>query len=980
MAEESKFKPSVNKVQYRGQINDAFANETALYESFYQKITNYANTHKQITVNNLNQVETRLRQLKKQASVLQESILFHDEEVVVERSKIIQNTENLVHDQNENILHFDRLNADEIFNATDYLAKALITVKNDFFDFHQHAYLNEILSSEEYFDFFTKKSESIQSILNKHQEDIYQIFNELDDEIKFMDDNISRLLNDKNQKMLTITAFYDQELKHYSDNQLTYSAESDPTSIEVQALTSDKINQFNKYKDHLIYLNAQIRDKLHNEYLTLFNHIFNRLLHSKSYEMIKTYDFFDIPEQYVNQYKLKVIDLAQSKDKSEMSSVIKKLKELEQWRTIKKHLEQKAHRLLKKQMSEKIRLIVFNEKYNAKQLSKMELSLDTYLEVMKLDPFLAQSLGDQSSTLIKDERMSLSVLKVNKELKVNINYDIQTAKIKSEINALETDLRFAVKKTLVDQELEIIDEIYQINDFVLDASLKRALAKQSVIKERVLIERLDKATNEHLSYLIESFNTNRMWLSLVSQALIDSIRAKETHRIYVTEAKAKIDYLLKQYEIKALYFKTLYQNELSYLVSQQSRVDNESKINNEFILNMYLNQMRFAEEQINLAESEYRLKLEAITETIDGERKYHQEMISSVQHRYDEQLKIIKNEYEAYLYQDNLQLELAKDEKVRKSINDKLSKSMKSRDQKISTLIKDLSDNQVIKKAESELIQLDEYLADAVSDATEMKDATIEEFTELYRFSKERYDALKPYLESSVNILDPTFYDMLERINNRMIFQMKKAEIDLDNNTRDLLTNYIEVYFQKDEEINRNDYLELVDDIAQSREQIQTRYSTRLQAVESTYQNKIAEQLKTVESMKKETETLKSNWRIKHDNVVVLLKSQLSTIDSEYRIQKQNDDIATQKNIGKLSSEYHLALKNHQKFTEGVASDFQKLVNSYQPYIKSAKKELGYTKAIKPLVKKNKSKFKRTLRDIELRYHHYHIRPINDNK
>lgn len=980
MAEESKFKPSQNKVQYRGQINDAFANETALYESFYQKISEYAKTHKQITINNLNQVETRLRQLKKQANVLQESILFHDEEVVVERSKIIQKTENLVHDQNENILHFDRLNADEIFNATDYLAKALITVKNDFIDFHQHAYLNEILSNEEYFEFYTKKSESIQSILNNHQEKIYQIFNELDDEIKFMDDNISRLLNDKNQKILSINAFYDQELLHFSDNQLTYSAESDPTSIEAQALTSDKINQFNKYKDHLIFINAQIRDKLHNEYLTLFNHIFNRLLHTKSYEMIKTYDFFDNPEQYIGQLKLKMIDLAQSNQKTEMSSAVKTLKALEQWRTTKKQLEQKAHRLLKRQMSEKVRLIVFNEKYNSRQLSKMELSLDTYLEVMKLDPFLAQSLGDQSSTLIKDERMSLSVLKVNKELKVNINYDIQTAKIKSEINALETDLQFAVKKTLVNQELEIINEIYQINDFVLDASLKRALAKQSVIKERVLIERLDKATNEHLSYLIDSFNTNRMWLSLVSQALIDSTRAKETHRIYVTEAKAKLEYILKQYEMKALFFKTLYQNELSYLVSQQSRVDNESKINNEFILNMYLNQMRFAEEQINLAESEYRLKLEAITETIDGERQYHQEMIDSVKHRYDEQLKIIKNEYEAYLYQDNLQLEFAKDDKVRKAVNEKIMKSLKTRDQKINTLIKDLSDDQVIKKAEAELIQLDEYLADAVHDATEMKDVTIQEFTELFQFSKERSDALKPYLESSVNILDPTFYDMLERINTRMNFQMKKAEIELDNNSSDLLKNYLDIYFQKDEEINRNDYLELIDDIAKSREQIRSRYATRLQAVESAYQIKISDILKTIESMKKEAETLKNNWKIKHDNVVGLLKSQLSSIENEYQIHKQNDDIATQKTIGKLSSEYHLAIKNHQKFTEGVANDFQKLVKSYQPYIKIAKKELGYTKIIKPLVKKNKVKLRRTLRDIELRYHHYHIRPVNDNK
>lgn len=975
MAEDSKFTPSKNKVLYRSQVNDAFANETSLYEAFYQKITDYSKTHKQITINNLNQVETRLRQLKKQASSLQESILFHDEEVIVERSKIIRNTENLVHDQNEYVVHFDRMNADEIINATDYLSKALLTIKNDFFDFHQHKYLEEILSNEDYYEYFTKKSESIQAILNKHQDDIYQTFNELDDEIKFMDENISRLLNEKNQKTLTINAFYDQELKHYSDNQLSYSAESDPTSIEVQALTSDKINQFNKYKDHVVYQNSQIRERLHVEYLTLFNHIFTRLLRSKSFEWVKAYDFFDHPDSYLNTFKMAVIDFDSKENGKKITPLLKKIKELEQWKLEKKHLEQKAHRLLKRQMIDKVRMIVYNEKYSTKQLAKMEISLETYLLVMNSDPFLAQSLGDENSTQIKNDRMNLSVLKVNKELKANINYDIQTAKIKSEINSIESNLRYKVKKTIFLQEIQILKEIYEINNYVLENSLKRAFVKQSVIKERVMIERLDKATNEHLAYLVEAFNTNRMWLSLVSQALIDTIRSKETHNIYVTEAKAKIEYLLKQYEMKSLFFKTLYENELSYLVSQQSRVDSETKIHNEFILTTYSNQMRFAEEQIRLADTEYRLKIEAITETIDGERNYHQELINSAKHRYSEQIKIIKNEYEAYFYQDSRQLEFAKNDKLKKTIHYKIDKATKVRDQKINTLIQDLSDDQVINKAEADLLQLDHYFADAIQDATEMRDTTIDQFTELYQFAKERYDALKPYLDNSVNILDPTFFNMLERINNRMHFQMKKAEIELEENTQELLNKYLDIYFQKDEEMHQKDYSELIDNIVNSREQIQSKYGARLQSVELSFQNRITELIKTEDLMKKEAESFRNNWKLKYENSIATINQQLLSIDNEYKMQVENDQITTQKTIEKLSSEYHQAIKNNRKFSDNVANDFQKLIKSYGPYMKIAKKELGYRKLVKPLVKKNNQKLKRTLRDIELRYHHYQIRP-----
>lgn len=979
MAKENKFVASENKTRYRSQVNDSFAKETALYESFFQKITDYAKTHKQITINNLNQVETRLRQLKKQAATLQESILFHDEEVVVERSKIIRNTENLTHDQNENILHYDRMNADEIINAVDYLSKALLTVKRDFFDFHEHAYLNEIIANESYFDFYTQKSQKIQAILDKHQDDIYRMFTELDDEIKYMDDNISRILSDKNQKMLQINAFYEKELKHYSDNQLTYSAESDPTSIEVQALTSDKINQYNTFKEHQNYQNAQIRQQLHVEYMTLFNHIFGRLLRSKSYDWVKAYDFFETPDVYLNDYKLTALDLERIGNKKDLIPMLNLIQKLEQWPTVKKHLEKKAHHLLRKQMHEKVRMIVYNEKYSAKQLSKMELALDQYLQVMKIEPFLAQSLGDESSTLIKDERMYLSVLKVNKELKANINYDIQTAKIKSDINSIETNLRYAVKKTMYKQEIEILDEILDINHFVLSESLNRALAKQSILKERALIERLDKAANEHLAYLIESFNTNRMWLSLVSQALIDATRSKETHNIYVAEAKSKIEYILKQYEMKALFFKAMYENELSYLVGQQSRVDNESKIHNEFVLNTYLNQMRYAEEQVKFAEYEYRLRLEAITETIDGERAYHQEMINTTKHRYSEQIKVIKNEYEAYYYQDSRQLEFAKDDKVKKSVIQKIEKATKSRDQKINVLIQDMSDNQVIHKAESELTQLDEYLHDAINDATELRDTTINEFSELYLFAKERYDVLKPYLESSVNILDPTFYDMLERINNRMQFQMKKAEIELDDNTKDLMKNYLEIYFKKTEEINQKDYNELMDDINTSREQIKTRYASRLQAVESAFVTKMSELSRIDESMKKEVESLKINWKTRHDTTVVQLKQQLLSVDNEYLSQVKIEQAKTEKTVARLSSEYRLAIKTNRQFTDGVAEDFNKLIKSYRPYIKIAKKEIEYNKIVKPLIKKNRIKLKRSLRDIELRYHRYQIRSVEEN-
>lgn len=973
MAKEDKFIASKNKTQLRSDVKDAFDTETALYETFFNKITEHAKTHKQVTINNLNQVETRLRHLKNEVSTLKDSILFHDEEVVVNRSKIIRNTENSTHDQNESILHYDRMNADEIINAVDYLSKALVTVKKDFFDFYQHAYLGNILANTEYYDFFTAKSLSIQSIFISHQEAIYRMFTELDDEIKFMDENISRILKEKNRKMLEINAFYEEELSHFSDNQLSYSAESDPTSIEIQALTSDKINQFNAYKDHQIYQNIQIKELLHNEYLALFNHIYQRLLRTQSYEWIETYDFFDHPDVYLEQLKSEALELERYAKDKELAILLKRIARLEHWPAVKKSLESKAHKMLNKQMREKIRLIVFNEKYSARQISKMELALDEYLTIMRIDPFLAQSIGDENSTFIKDERVFLSVLKVNKELKANINYDIQTAKIKSEINTLETDLRYSVRKAMFKQEIDLLSEVYQINEFLLSMSLKRGISKLTILKERAMIERLDKATNEHLAFMIESLNTNRMWLSLVSQALIDAVRSKETHNIYVTEAKSRIDYVLKQYEMKSLHFKAMYENEMNYLVMQKTRIDKESLIHNEFVLTTYLNQMRFAEEQLKLAETEYRLRLEAITETIDDERSYHHEMIETTKNRYLDQIKIIKNEYEAYYYQDSRQLEFTSDDKKRKSVMMKIEKETKSRDQKINTLVGNMTDDVIILRSEADLKQLDEYLRESIDAATELKDDTIAEFTELYNSARERYEVLKPYLESSINILDPSFYDQLERINNRVAFQLKKAEMQLDIDTKELLDRYLEIYFHGNEEIDKTDYSELLEGIGNSRDQTASRYSVQLQNIEAAYLVKSSDLAKEEESMRKEAELLKSNWKVKYDASVSQIKQSLILVDQEFAAQVETDRIKTEKAVGLLSSEYRLAIKKHRQFTDGVAFEFDKLIQTYKPYMKLAKKEIDYRKTVKPLIVKHRIKLKKSLRNIELTYHSYKI-------
>jgi len=957
----------------KGAVGVSFVKETDLYEAFFQKITDHARTHRQITINNLNAVDERLAKLSQEAERLKYSIFFHDEEIVVERSKIIRNTESAVHDQNVSILEYDRMNSVNLLEAVDHLSRSLLSFKGDFFKSHQRDYLHSVIETEDYFEFYMQKSTEFQTILSRYEEEIAKIFQSLDAEIEGMDTMIAKIIHDKNAKVVGIERFYDREMKHYWDNQYTYSAEPDPTSIEIQAIASDKINQFNAFKNHSISRDADVRNAVEADYLAVYDRVFQHLLRRASYLLVEKYDFFDDPEKYLEEQKRLVVTLELGNNKRAVAPAVRKLERLEQWRKINDRCARKAGMMLRRQLTQKKMLLLSAETDTARKIGKMALSLDEYLAIIRIDPFLAQALGDQSSQVIKNERLDLSMLRVNKELKTNINYDIQSAKIKSQINALETKLSHAVNTQMIAEESELLQKIADINDFVIETRENERRLRIAIARERGSIARLERAVNVHLSYLIDSLNTDRMWLSIVFDELIKRTRQGETHEIYVVEAKSEIELLLKHYEMKALHFQTSYQNELAYLVQQKSRIGEENKINNEFILTTYMNQMRFAQEQLEFADSEFRLRLKALADTVEDERRYHREAIDNVKLRYEKEIRLAEDDYQARLYTEAQHLEQTTDPKRKKSVQGELDKQRKLRDNRVNTLVASLSDDQTIAKAMRELARLDDYFELAVKDAEKLREATIDEFTALYEFAKARYETLKPYLEAAVDVMDPVFYDMLASIEERRHYELKLAEAQLDERMEPLLNQYREVFFKQTEGYDKVQYLELVDAIMASRERSEAVYRTGLVAIEQEHQAAMAVFDADDAAVVAEAKTAHAELAVKTDFARAQLKTRGVTLESSYLQQVGTDSDKLQKTIAQLTDEYLQALRSHHQFTSEIAEDFAKFLKANGRYVKTAMHQVSYRRVTAPLKAENRHKTNRIVRDIHKKYRHYQI-------
>ncbi|MFA5006815.1 MAG: hypothetical protein WC509_05080 [Candidatus Izemoplasmatales bacterium] len=958
---------------HKNAVGAAFAAEASLYEDFFQRITHRAKTHRAITLNNLTAVEERLDTLKDEAAKLKDSIFFHDEEVVVERSQIIRATETAVHDHNVAILDYDRLNAAKVIDAADDLSRSLLVVKTDFFKTQEREYLQALIGTEDYFEFYMQKSTEFQSVLVRYETEIAKIFQSLDAEIEGMDALIGKIIRDKNAKVASIESFYDREMKHYWDNQYTYSAEPDPTSIEIQAIASDKINQFNAYKEHSLRRDADIKRALEADYAAVYDRVYQHLLRRASYALVDKYDFFDDPERYLDLARRRVAALSAEKKHPGLQAAAHNLKRLEAWTAIRDKARRRADFMLRRQLLEKKRLLLLAEAETARAIGKMARSLDEYLAVIRIDPFLAQTLGDESSKAIKEERLELSMLRVNKELKTNINYDIQSAKIKSQINGLETKLTHAVNRQMLAEESELLQKIADINDFAIESRARIEALRHSVDRERIEVARVERAANVHLSWLVDSLNTDRMWLSLVFDELVKRVREGETHEVYVVEAKAEIELLLKEYEMKAIHFKTAYENELAFLVMQKSRVAEETKIDHDFILTTYQNQMRFAREQVEFAESEYRLRLESLADAVEDERRFHREAIDNVRDRFGREIRLAEDEYQARLYTEAQRLELEQDPKKRKSIQGELNRQRQLRDSKVNMLVRSQSDDEAIAAASRELSRLDDYLEEGAREAERLKDATVAQFTALYEYARVRYEALKPYLDSSVDVLDPAFFDSLQKINDRRHYELKLAEARLDDRIGPLLDRYREVFFKQTAGYDRAQYLELVDAIMASRERSEAVYRTGLEAVEKEYRERLSVVAASETASKAACDGARAELKGRTDAARAQLETRAAALETAYVAEVAQASDTLQKTIARLTAEYQDALRSHTQISRELSDDFARFLQANRKYVKTAMRQVKYRRIVAPLRRANAKKTARIVRDIRKKYRRYAI-------
>lgn len=950
-----------NFKDYREKIDKSLKDELSLFEHFSDSITNKAKGHLQVTLNNLEATETSLTELKIKAKEIKDSLFYHDETQVIDRQEIITDTETQVRNENQNILKFEYQNVSDKVQSSDYMNKALLQSAFDFFDKYKIKYAKNIIDLDDLYKFFSEKNKTFDKTLKKYRDDVLDSFNTLDNEIKEMDSKISLLIQQKNSKLNNLNNFYEQETKAYLDNQLTFSVETNTDSQEINDLVQDKVEQFNTYKQHLLGQEIKVKEILHQEYLDLYDKVLNKILQRRGNILVQDPNFFNHVQDTILNLKKQIV-FAKNQNLASLPDLIKTYNNVIKYKSIYTSSQKKAKKMTKKFLKMKKSIFFEYQKQSRSLIFQMEKYFKLYLDLLKVDPFLAQIIGDKATKIIKDEINYLSTLKINKEHKVNINFDIKTLLIKQQINDIEAKLIYEVERQIFMQDIDLLSNIIDMQSYYIDKQTDIFLSQIDLQKEKHNIFKLESAINAHFQHEIKINNVNRKYLSLVTELLVDYIRESETHNIHVVEALSDIKLALKEYDISALHFKTLYENEKRFLVIQSNRVSEETKINNEFILTTYENQMRFAKEQIDLAENEFKMRVEAIITAVDEEREYYFNIIENQLTKFNKRKRTIADEYQAKLYHDTFLLEEATDSKFKKQLEKEIKKHKEIYENLIKNVEVELDDNQVINDAKRRLRELDAHLEEALLDATKLRDDTLEEMQGLFTFSKQKYDYLKDYLNQKVNPLEPTFYNALESSRKRLNYKLKMAEIELDDKTSDLLNNYLNVYFEDRPELDKEKILEKINQMQLEKEIINTEYEVQINKIEDLHNSNILVLQEEKNDLINKTNLLKDNLKIKEETVISQKRYDLESLEANYQQQQDKKQISFENEINNLTKEYNNTLAQSKKYIYDLSIAFEKVLNTYKPYQKITKNNKKIKNIIKRTDKQIKTKEKQELK------------------
>ncbi|MCF7924763.1 MAG: hypothetical protein K9L64_06655 [Candidatus Izimaplasma sp.] len=899
---------------YKKKLDKSYSDELSFFEEFYSSINELAHKNRQISINNLKESQKSLDNLRKNAERITESIINHDEHMIVEKQKIIRDSLSKIHDNNYKIYTHENINLNKNVFASESFFNNLLELNQDFFESYKFFLSSSFGTIDNIYAYLDKKNESFDYVINKHYSEIQDECAKLNQKITEIDESIKHLMTAKKQKEDILDEFFNVEIKNLIENQINVSINSNPYSPEIKAITENHIYQYEQFKKHLQTqeerLETKLKTEIYNIYQEHYNEIYNKTNNNK-----------------------KAVKYANKKSKD----IIK---------------DNKA-------------ILYHFKKENTETLYDMKKYLDLYLNIYKTDPFLAQLLADNLSESISDEADFTRLYKMNKSQKYNLYFTYKLTELNHEIKLMEFNLIHFIKKKFIEQEIDITNIVFDVNSFSIEQKSNIETARIALKRDKIYLTYLNELFEVYLQNLLNNDQIDRTFLHKFSDYLNQFIREQESLDLKLVSATSDIKLALKESSIETLHIRNLYENEKRYLLIQQNRLKSETDINYEFILTTYKNQMRFAKEQIKLADEELKMRLNSIIQSIDSERDHFYKLIDEEVKDKEKQANSRFASYQknVYLLIEQLESEESsiKINKIRKQL-DKLRKEYRK---DIDIIIQKYIENPKINLYNKRLQELDMYLEEAYLNSSELFDETVKEMDEIYRYAEEKYNYIIENVDKESYPLDDFLYKSLQDMKKRLNYRLKYVEISLYEKIHDKIDDYKQIYFKNQNNFNSKDILNLLNEYQEDKNKLKLDYKNKTDELNNNH-------LLDIENFNQEIFDVQLEYNDKKQDIISRKKTIINskTNDLNKKDLHFKNFLQTVRNKHKFSLNnlivnYYYNTENNANFYKSLNSEYQQLIDNYKDYINYSKKSKSIKKVIRKTKRQNKKTKKKELHSLK---------------
>ncbi|MFK5884224.1 MAG: hypothetical protein QM489_07810 [Candidatus Izemoplasma sp.] len=450
-------------------------------------------------------------------------------------------------------------------------------------------------------------------------------------------------------------------------------------------------------------------------------------------------------EANLKSIRLLIINAEKNKNNSLTAKLLEKYAKAEKVKidkvtTMTKKLTNKQTKKMKIKTINQMKVV---EAKFTSDLSKLSYNLE--LENISFDESkVLYKINSDNLALIDDKDLSKQLISnIEQVLKDRFTLDIEVSKLRESMRDSELNVMFdneILELSIYPKFRKLLITLKEV-EYKRISSIKEALVDQELMAVKHQFQILK--SKAEIKFNDDIQNIDKAIVKLDKETFIKNSKLQEEAASEIIYQESLIKIAQKEHELQLLKVESLHENERALAEEQVARINLGVKVNDAFIKTTLESQLLFASQQINCAKSEYDIRIESVSLTLNQELDYANKKLDYLRQKYDYDKNKLQKELASKLEDLNYKLVLFTDQKDNKNTQLKINELEIHYDQLVKSIQAIEDQDEDIARYTRVVQEASKRAEDAILDAEQLRETTIDSFQDLHNKTKAKYDTIK---------------------------------------------------------------------------------------------------------------------------------------------------------------------------------------------------------------------------------------------